>query len=86
MNLFIFTHALSKTPLQVFIITIPGRRNLPIFHKERFLKIYFLQQKGEHYGAEKMTKIKLAGVLVTGFDKFHHFCNLYITGSCFAVS
>ena len=45
MNLFIFTHALSKTPLQVFIITIPGRRNLPIFHKERFLKIYFLQQK-----------------------------------------
>ena len=28
---------------------------------------------------------KLTRVLVTGFDKFHHLCNLYIFGLCFVV-
>ena len=32
----------------------------------------FPQQIGEDCGAENMTKIKLARVLVTSFDKFHH--------------
>ena len=51
-----------------------------------FWKSIFRQQKrGENYGAEKMTKIKLARILVTSFDKFHHFCNLYVFGFCFAV-
>ena len=35
--------------------------------------------------SEKMTKIKLARVLVTTFDKFNHLCNLYIVGFCFVV-
>ena len=28
---------------------------------------------------------KLTRVLVTGFDKFHHLCNLFIFGLCFVV-
>ena len=28
---------------------------------------------------------KLTRALVTGFDKFHHLCNLYIFGLCFVV-
>ena len=46
---------------------------------------HFPRERREDYGAEKMTKIKLARVLVTSFDEFHHFCNLYIFGFRFAV-
>ena len=49
---------------------------LPISSKQRFLKIYFSPaERGGDYGADKMTKIKRARVLVTSFDKFHHLCN-----------
>ena len=54
------------------------------YKKQRFL--YFsLAQREEDYGAEKITKIKLARVLVTSFDKFYHFCNHYIFGFCSVV-
>ena len=33
-------------------------------------------QSGDDFGAEKMTKIKPHRVLVTGFDIFHHLCNI----------
>ena len=66
----------SKTLLQVFIITTPGRRKLPTF-PEHFLKIYFSPaERGEDYRADKMTKIKLTRVLVTSFDKFTIFATL----------
>ena len=65
---------LSENLPQVFIITTPGRRKLPISPKQRFL--YFSSpEREEDYGAEKMTKIKFARVLVTSFDKFYHFCS-----------
>ena len=72
---------LSKNLPPVIIITTAGRRKLTISSKQRFL--YFSSaEKEEDYGAEKMTKIKLVRVLVTSFDKFHHFCNLHIFGFC----
>ena len=56
-----------------------SRRKLPISPEQHFLKICFSPaERGKNYGAEKMTKIKLARVLVTSFDKFHLFCNLNI--------
>ena len=73
-NLNLFILSPSKAFPQLFIITMPGRRKLSILPKQRFLKIYFsLVERREDYGAEKMTKIKLARELVTSFDKFHHF-------------
>ena len=47
--------------------------------------VFHPAERGEDYGAEKMTKVKLARVLVTSLDKFHHQCNLYIFGFCFVV-
>ena len=53
----------------------PGRRKLPISSEQRFLKIVLSPaERGEDYGAEKMTKIKLARAFVTSFDKFYHLC------------
>ena len=60
--------------------------------KEHFLKIFFPEQKEggvgggewrEDYIVEKLSK--LARVLVTSFDKFHHLCNLYSFSLCFFV-
>ena len=34
---------------------------------------FFSAEREEDYGAKKITKIKLARVLVTSCDKFHHF-------------
>ena len=57
---------------QVLIITTPGRRKLPISPEQCFLKICFSPaERGEDYGVEKMTKIKLVTILVTSFDKLH---------------
>ena len=73
--------SLSKNLPQVLTITTPGRRKLIISQKQAFL--YFSSAESEEdYGAEKITKIKLAMVLVTGFDKFYHFCNHCIFGFC----
>ena len=65
------------TLLQVFIITTPGRKKLPISPRESVLKNTFLSRVGKDYRVENMTKIKLARVLVTSFDKFHHLQPLY---------
>ena len=48
--------------------------------------VFHPAERGKDYAAEKMTKVKLARVLVTSFDKFHHLCYFYIFGFCFAVS
>ena len=72
----------------------PRFLSLPLQEKEithfsktkRFENLFFSSREGEDYGAENMTKIKLARVLVTSFDKFHHFWNHYIFGFCFVVS
>ena len=76
--------SLSKNLPQVLIITTPCRRKLTISPKQCFL--YFSPtEREEDYGAEKMTKIKLARILVTNFDKFCYFCNHCIFGFCSAV-
>ena len=76
----------SKIIPQVLIITTPDRRKSNISPEQHLLKILlFPSRKEEDYGAEKITKIKLARILVTSFDKFHHFCNLDIFGFCFVV-
>ena len=66
-------------------------RKLPISPEQRFLEIYFpLAERGgdmELYKlpSVKMTRIKLARILVTSFNKFHHLYNLYIFGFCSVV-
>ena len=37
-----------------------------------FENLFFISRQGKDYRAENMIKIKLAMVLVTNFDKFHH--------------
>ena len=62
----------------------PGRRELPILPEQHFLKIFFPEEKGG--GGERIMELKkLTKVSVSGFDKFHHLCNLYIFGLCFVV-
>ena len=74
----------KRTYPQVFIITTPDRRKLPISPKQRFLKICFSPSREEEdYRAENMTKIKLARVLVTSFDIFHHFTTFTFLVSVF---
>ena len=62
-----------------------SRQKKHISTEHCFLEIYFSPAERGDYGAEKMTKIKLAKVLITSFNKFHHFCNDYIFGFCFIV-
>ena len=63
----------AKLSPQIFIITTPGRRKLHIFPNTKCSEnLLFPNGEGEDYGAENMTKIKLARVLVTSSDKFHH--------------
>ena len=83
-NLSIFTHASNQNSLSGFYQYSPGRRKLPIPTEQCFLKIYFFPSRkgGEDYGVNKITKLKRTQVLVTSFDKFHHF---YIFGFCFVV-
>ena len=64
----------------------PGRGELSISSKQRFLKIFFpLAETGEGYGDDKMTKIKLARILVKGFNKFNHVYNISIFSFCYVV-
>ena len=50
----------------------PRQKEITHFTHTRFSEIFYHAETGEDYGAEKMTKIKLARVLVTSLDKFHH--------------
>ena len=81
MNLFVFTHTLKENSPRGSYHNLPRQieGNYP-FPRTAFFK------KGDDYGDEKMTKIKLAWLLVTSFDKFFLFCNLHIFGVCFFVS
>ena len=73
LNLFIFTYVpKQKSP--------PGsyhyhsrQEEITHFSQTTFFVFSSLERE-EDYGAEKMTKIKFARVLVTSFDKFYHFC------------
>ena len=66
----------------------PRQKEITHFTRTAFSEnLFFSQQKGGgRLWSWKMTKIKLARVLVTSFDKFHHLCNLHIFGFCFVVS
>ena len=48
-----------------------------------FFKIYFPQQKGG--GGSCMDLKKFPSVMVTSFDKFHNFCNVYVFGFFFVL-
>ena len=76
LNLFIFTY-------------VPKQKSLPGYYhyhcrqeEVNHLPQTISAEREEDYGAEKITKIKFVKVLAIGFDKFHHFCNLYIFGLC----
>ena len=82
MNLFIFTHANLAKLSPIFISSPQDRRKLPIPLKQRFLKIYFPQQKGGGEGGEsggnyekteRMTKIKLVRYWSQGLVNFTNF-------------
>ena len=76
----------SKTLTQVFIII---HRKKEIIHSSRTAfpeDVFFPAERGEEdYEVEKTTKIKPTRALVTSFDKFHHFCNLYTFSFCFIM-
>ena len=59
LNLFKFTHVPKQNSPPGFYHYPLGRRELRIPSKQRFLRIFFPEQKegGEDYGAEKITKI-----------------------------
>ena len=89
-------HICESKKINLFILTHVPKQNSPpglYHHHSRQMEIthfhrtaFFTSRKGKDYGAEKMAKIKLVRVLVTSFDKFHHFCNLYVFGLCFVVA
>ena len=62
----------------------PAEGNYPFLPNRVFWKSVFSANRKD-YGAEKMTKVKLARALATSFDKFHYQCNLYIFGFSFVV-
>ena len=68
-----------------FLSLSSWKKGIAISPEQHFLKIFFPEQKegGEDYVVKKLPN--LARVLVTCFDKFHHFCNLYSFGLCFVV-
>ena len=51
----------------------PRFLSLPIISPDSVFHILSPAERGEIMGTEKMSKIKLARVLVTSFDKFHVF-------------
>ena len=76
----------SKTLPQVFIITTPGRRKLPISPKQSFLKIYFTPADRERTMELKIwPKLNLEGYWLQ-FLIYFAICNLYIFGFCFIVT
>ena len=77
-DLFIFAHVPKQTLHQ-------AEGNYPFHPNSVFWRIFSSSIKEGGLWSWKMNKIKLARVLVTSFDKFHHLCNLYIFGFCFVV-
>ena len=62
----------SKTPPRFLSSLLQAEGNYPFPPNKFFENLFFPSTEGEDYGAENMTKIKLARILVTSFDKFHH--------------
>ena len=83
LNLFIFTHAPRQNSLPGFYNYPPVRWKLSIPPEQRFLKIFFPEEKGGRRLWSWKRILKLTKISVTSFDKFHHLCNLYIFGLCF---
>ena len=58
LNLFILNHGPKQNSFPGFYHYLPGRRELLIAPEQRFLKIFFPEQKGGNdYGIERITKI-----------------------------
>ena len=58
LNLFILNHGPKENSFPGFYHYLPGRRELLIAPEQRFLKIFFPEQKGGNdYGIERITKI-----------------------------
>ena len=77
LNLFIFSHAPKQKSLPSSYHHYSRQKEITHSSQTRFFENLFSPvEREEDYGAEKMTKIKLARLLVTTFDKFYHFCNL----------
>ena len=82
LNLFIFAHVLKENSPPGSYYYHSRQEGITHFPKTMlFENLYFLAESGKDYEAEKMTKIKL----VTGFDKSHHLCKLFIYFFCFVV-
>ena len=83
----LFTHALKQNSPPGFYHHNSRQKEIAHFLQTKiFENLFFPGREEEGYGAENMTKIKLAKVLVTRFDKFHStICNLYFFGFCFVV-
>ena len=62
----------SKTPPRFLSSLLQAEGNYPFPPNKFFENLFFPSREGEDYGAENMTKIKLARILVTSFDTFHH--------------
>ena len=75
----------SPRPPQVFIVISQVDRNCPFLPNSIFRRYFFLSRKRVERNMELKKLPKLATLLVTGFDKFHHLYNLYISGLCFVV-
>ena len=76
----------NNTLPQVLIINLQAEGNYPFPQNNIFWKsIFSTAEKGEDYGAEKMTKITPARIFITNLYTFHHLCNLLIFGFCFVV-
>ena len=77
----------GKNLSQVFIIISKADGNCPFLPNSVFWRHFFLRRKeggrGRGWSWKKLPR--LTKVLVTRFNKFHHLCNLYIFGLCFAI-
>ena len=76
----------AKLSLRFLSSPLQEKEITHFFQTKCFKNLFFPSREGEDYGAENMTKIKLARVLIASFDKFHStICNLYFFGFCFVV-
>ena len=72
-NLNLFTHGPKQNSSPGFYHNHSRQKEITHFPQLKcFKNLFFRSREGEDYRAENMTKIKLARVLVTSFDKFHH--------------
>ena len=80
LNLFIFTHVPQAKLSLEFLSLSPRQTETAHSYRTVIFEIFFSLAERE---GERITELKTA--LVTGFDKLHYLCNLYIFGLYFAV-